>query len=73
MPPWPRAPFSPRRAAPLTPDHASRLASALTSKGLQANAFSATDTNHGKINSDLGLPGDPSTAELLSFLKTVLK
>jgi acetyl esterase/lipase len=59
-------------AAALTPDQAKRLQKALTSKGIPAKAFGAIDTNHGKINSDLGLPGDPSTAELLSFLKSVL-
>ena len=59
-------------ASALTPDQAKRLASALTSKGISAKAFGATNTNHGKINNDLGLPNDPSTAEVLAFLKTVL-
>jgi hypothetical protein len=60
-------------AAALTPDQAKRLEGALTSKGISAKAFGAANTNHGKINADLGLPGDPSTAEVLSFLQTVLK
>jgi arylformamidase len=60
-------------AAPLTPDQARRLEKALTSKGISAKAYGAQNTNHGKINADLGLPDDPSTAELLSFLKTVLR
>jgi hypothetical protein len=60
-------------AAALTPDQAKRLESALTAKGISAKKFGAKDTNHGKINIDLGLPGDPSTAELLSFLKSVLR
>lgn len=60
-------------AAPLTPDQAKRLEKALTAKGVSAKAFGATDTNHGKINTDLGLPSDPSTAELLSFLKSALR
>jgi acetyl esterase/lipase len=60
-------------AAALTPDQAKRLEKALTSKGISAKAFGAANTTHGKINSDLGLPNDPSTTELLSFLKTVLK
>jgi len=59
-------------ASALTPDQAKRLESALTSKGISAKAFGATNTNHGKINNDLGLPNDPSTAEVLAFLKTVL-
>lgn len=58
-------------AAPLTPDQATRLETALTSKGVPAKAFGAKETNHGKINADLGLPGDPSTAELLAFLRRV--
>ena len=60
-------------AAALTPDQARRLEKALTSKGISAKAYGAQNTNHGKINADLGLPDDPSTAELLSFLKSVLK
>ena len=60
-------------ASALTPDQAKRLESALTSKGISAKAFGAQNTNHGKINADLGLPNDPSTTEVLSFLKTVLK
>lgn len=60
-------------AAALTPDQAKRLEKALTSKGIAAKAYGAQNTNHGKINADLGLPDDPSTAELLSFLKTVLR
>jgi hypothetical protein len=57
----------------LTPDQAKRLERTLTSKGIQAKAFGAANTTHGKINSDLGLPNDPSTTEVLSFLQTVLK
>jgi acetyl esterase/lipase len=59
-------------AAALTPDQAKRLEKALTSKSIPAKAYGAQNTNHSKINADLGLPDDPSTAELLSFLKTVL-
>ena len=60
-------------AAALTPDQAKRLERALTSKGIQAKAFGAANTTHGKINSDLGLPNDPSTTEVLSFLKSILR
>jgi acetyl esterase/lipase len=60
-------------AAALTPDQAKRLERTLTSKGIQAKAFGAANTTHGKINSDLGLPNDPSTTEVLSFLNSVLK
>ena len=60
-------------AAPLTPDQAGRLAARLSAAGIPVRNFGAKDTNHGKINADLGVPGDPSTAELLAFLKSVLK
>jgi acetyl esterase/lipase len=60
-------------AAALTPDQAKRLERALTKKGIQAKAFGAANTTHGKINSDLGQPNDPSTTEVLSFLNSVLK
>jgi len=60
-------------AAALTPDQAKRLEKALTSKGIPAKAYGAQNTTHSKINADLGLPDDPSTAELLSFLKKALK
>jgi acetyl esterase/lipase len=59
-------------AAALTPDQAKRLEKTLTSKGIPAKAYGAQNTTHGKINADLGLPDDPSTTELLSFLKTAL-
>ena len=57
----------------MTPDQAKRLQTALSSKGISAKAFGAPNTNHGKINADLGKSNDPSTAEVLSFLQTVLK
>jgi hypothetical protein len=60
-------------AAALTPDQAKRLEKTLTSKGIPAKAYGAQNTTHSKINADLGLPDDPSTAELLSFLKSVLR
>lgn len=59
--------------AALTPDQAKRLAGALSSKDIPVKAFGAKDTNHGQINANIGVNGDPSTAELLSFLKSVLK
>ena len=56
----------------VTPDQAKRLEKALTSKSIPAKAYGAQNTTHSKINADLGLPDDPSTTELLSFLKSVL-
>lgn len=60
-------------SAALTPDQANRLAKKLAAAGIPVDNFGATNTNHGKINTDLGLPGDPSTEALLSFLKTILR
>jgi len=35
--------------------------------------FGAKDTDHTKINANLGTAGDPSTAELLGFIQRVMK
>jgi len=35
---------------------------------VSAKAYAAAGTNHGKINSDLGLPGDETTQEVFEFL-----
>jgi hypothetical protein len=38
-----------------------------------ATVFGARETNHGKINADLGLPADPATNALFEFLSKALK
>ncbi len=52
---------------------AQRLASVLTKAGISAKAFGAKDTEHSKINEDLGMPDDPSTKALFDFVDDVLK
>ena len=60
-------------AAALTPDQAHRLEAALTGKGIPARSFGAPNTNHGKINADLGQADDPCTVELRRFLAKILE
>ncbi len=57
---------------PETTAQAKRLESVLVREGISARAYGAPDSNHSKVNADLGLPGDPSTAEVLAFLQKVL-
>ncbi|HEY3968109.1 MAG TPA: alpha/beta hydrolase [Planctomycetaceae bacterium] len=52
---------------------AQRLASVLTKAGIPAKAFGAKDTEHSKINENLGMPDDPSTKALFGFVDDVLK
>jgi acetyl esterase/lipase len=53
---------------PLTTSQSQRLAAALREAGVSAKACAAAETNHSKINSELGLPGDETTKELFEFL-----
>ncbi len=58
------------------PDNAAqafRLATVLKEAYIPVKNFGAKDTDHGKINANLGTPGDPATAELEAFVATVLK
>ncbi len=58
------------------PDNAAqaqRLGSALKDAGLPVTVFGAKETNHTKINENLGLPDDPSTKELFNFVGEALK
>ena len=52
---------------------AQRLAAALKEAGVPATAFGARETWHTKINDDLGLPEDPATRALFSFVDGVLR
>jgi acetyl esterase/lipase len=52
---------------------AQRLDSVLKEAGVPVTNFGARETNHNKINADLGLPEDPSTQTLLKFLDQALK
>lgn len=60
-------------AHPDTSAQAWRLNSALKGSGVSSTAFGAKDTNHSKLNNDLGLPNDPATGALESFVKSILK
>ena len=56
--------------SPIIPTRArkpSRLAVTLEDAGIKAKLFGATNTNHSKINDNLGLPDDPATKALFSF------
>lgn len=53
---------------PDTRAQANRLQEVLTEAGISAKAFGKSDTNHSRLNNELGLPGDPATQELNQFL-----
>lgn len=48
---------------------AQHLGAVLKDAGLPATVFGARDTNHTKINANLGQEGDPATKALFDFLK----
>lgn len=58
---------------PDTSAQAKRLGNVLKEAGIPTTVFGAKETNHGKINADLGLPDDPSTKALYEFLDKALK
>jgi acetyl esterase/lipase len=58
---------------PDTSAQAQRLGNVLKSAGVPAMVFGARDTTHNKINADLGLPDDPATKVLFTFLGKALK
>lgn len=47
---------------------AQRLESALTEAGIPARAYGKNDSNHSRLNNDLGKPDDPATEEFYKFL-----
>lgn len=53
---------------PDTRAQARRLETVLRSCGVPAKAYGKRDTNHRRLNNDLGQPEDPATAELFRFL-----
>jgi arylformamidase len=58
------------------PDNAAqaqRLGTVLKEAGLPVTVFGAKETNHTKINADLGVPDDPSTKALFEFVGEALK
>jgi hypothetical protein len=58
---------------PDTSAQAQRLGNVLKTAGVPATVFGARETNHNKINANLGLPDDPSTKALFEFLGKALK
>jgi arylformamidase len=52
---------------------AQRFATALKEAGVPATAFGARETWHTRINNDLGLPEDPATKALFTFVEGALK
>jgi len=52
---------------------AQRLGAVLKDAGIPVTVFGAKETNHGKINNDLGLADDPSTKALFEFVAEALK
>ncbi|HSH96038.1 MAG TPA: hypothetical protein VK968_17965, partial [Roseimicrobium sp.] len=52
---------------------AQRFGMVLKEAGISAKVFGAKDTNHTKINANLGLPDDPATQELFAFVAAALK
>ncbi|MEN9575143.1 MAG: hypothetical protein RL514_2998 [Verrucomicrobiota bacterium] len=52
---------------------ARRLESVLKEAGVPAKTFGAKETNHPRINENLGLPDDPATKALFEFVGEVLK
>ena len=52
---------------------AERLENVLKDAGISAKRFPARDTDHSKLNENLGLPGDPPTKAVFEFVDEVLK
>lgn len=58
---------------PDTTAQAQRLGAVLQDAGIPAKVFGAKETNHTRLNSELGLPDDPATKELFAFVAEALK
>ena len=58
---------------PDTTAQAQRLGAVLKDAGIPAIVFGAKETNHGKINADIGLPEDPVSKALFDFVAESLK
>lgn len=58
------------------PDNAAqaqRLAAVLKDADVPVKAFGAQETNHTRINAELGTPDDPSTKQLFEFVDSVIR
>jgi acetyl esterase/lipase len=58
---------------PDTSAQAFRLGAVLKEAGVPARVFGAKDTEHSKLNDDLGLPDDPATKALAEFVAQTVK
>ena len=58
---------------PDTSAQAQRLGVVLKDSGIPATVFGAKNTNHSKLNDDLGVPNDPATAALSDFVAQALR
>ena len=58
---------------PDTTAQAQRLDAVLKNAGIPATVFGAKETNHGRINADIGLPEDPVSKALFDFVAESLK
>lgn len=56
---------------PDTRAQALRLQSVLQSAGIRSRAYGKRDTNHSRLNNELGDPTDPASKELFDFLNSV--
>ena len=58
---------------PDTTAQAQRLGAVLQDAGIPTRVFAAKETNHNKLNENLGLPDDPPTKALFEFVGEALK
>jgi acetyl esterase/lipase len=58
---------------PDTSAQAQRLGNVLKEADVPVTVFGAKDTNHSKLNANLGVPDDPATKALFEFLGRTLK
>jgi acetyl esterase/lipase len=58
---------------PDTSAQAFRLGAVLKQAGIPVKVFGAKETNHNRLNNNLGVEGDPSTKELYEFVDGALK
>jgi len=58
---------------PDTSAQAQRLEAVLKDAGFAVQRFAAKETNHNKLNENLGLPDDPPTKALFEFVDEALK
>ena len=58
---------------PDTSAQAFRLGALLKEAGVKTTVFGAKETNHSKLNDNLGVADDPATKVLLEFVDACLK